>query len=187
MKNIKRKDKVMIVLSIFGALLLLTGVGVAYSYITADVEMEKPNIIVSGVLRLSLEENEPISLLENYPITEDAGLSSNNKGFIFSLTNVGNLAAGYELYLDDIAVDNQIPDIHLRYNLTKDGVSVTGTRSALLSSVAGPNRLIDSGSIAKDGVINYVLKIWIDEGAPNSVQGREYKARIRIESYQDDK
>lgn len=185
MKNMGKKEKKMIILSILGALLLLTGVGVAYSYITADVEMKEANIIVSGVLRLSLEEDTPISLLENYPITEEAGLSS--KGFKFSLKNVGNLVADYEIYLDDITVDKPIPDNYLRYSLLKNGESKTGTNSVLLSSITGPNRLIDNGSIAQNGVNNYVLRIWIDETAPNSVQGSEYKARIRIESYQNDK
>lgn len=180
------KNKKIVIFSIFALILVSAIVGITYSYISGEVEMEKSNIIVSGVLKLDLEEDKPISLLTTYPMTETAGLSTT--GFKFKLKNTGNLPAAYEIYLDDIEVSNQISSNYLRFSLLKDGNFTTGTNSVQLSTMlpTSPNRVIDSGTISKDAIYSYELRMWVDEKAPNSVQTQEYKARIRIESIQSE-
>ena len=177
------KKKKIIILSILIIGLLLIVTGVTYSILSFRVEGNEVNIIKAGILKIDIDENEPITLLEAYPISTDKGMEG--KPCTFTVSNTGDIDAIYRIYLDDVELDQgieRLQDSSIRYSLTKDGKYLTDTVADLLSS--REDRIIDNGAIYPGETFYYELRMWIDEDVGNAEQGKAFKGKIRIEGEQ---
>ena len=177
----KKKKIIILSIAIIGLLLVVTGV--TYSILSFKVEGNEVNIVKAGILKIDINENEPITLLEAYPISTEHGLEG--KAYTFSVSNTGDIDALYRIYLDDVELDQgieRLSDSSIRYSLTKDGKYLTDTVADLLSQ--RENRLIDNGAIYPGETFNYELRMWIDEDVGNEEQGKAFKGKIRIEGEQ---
>ena len=177
------KKKKIIILSIVIVGLLLIVTGVTYSILSFRVEGNEVNIVKAGILKIDINENEPITLLEAYPISTDKGMEG--KPYTFTVSNTGDIDAIYRIYLDDVELDagiERLSDNSIRYSLTKDGKYLTDTVADLLSQ--RENRIIDNGAIYPGETFNYELRMWIDENVGNEEQGKAFKGKIRIEGEQ---
>ena len=177
----EKKKIIILSIAIIGLLLVVTGV--TYSILSFRVEGNEVNIVKAGILKIDINENEPITLLEAYPISTECGLEG--KAYTFTVSNTGDIDALYRIYLDDVQLDagiERLSDSSIRYSLTKDGNYLTDTVADLLSQ--RENRLIDNGAIYPGETFNYELKMWIDENAGNEEQGKAFKGKIRIEGEQ---
>ena len=177
----KKKKIIILSIAIIGLLLIVTGV--TYSILSFKVEGNEVNIVKAGILKIDINENEPITLLEAYPISTEHGLEG--KAYTFTVSNTGDIDAIYRIYLDDVELDagiERLSDSSIRYSLTKDGKYLTDTVADLLSD--RENRIIDNGAIYPGETFNYELKMWIDENVGNEEQGKAFKGKIRIEGEQ---
>ena len=177
----EKKKIIILSIAIIGLLLVVTGV--TYSILSFRVEGNEVNIVKAGILKIDINENEPITLLEAYPISTECGLEG--KAYTFTVSNTGDIDAVYRIYLDDVQLDagiERLSDSSIRYSLTKDGNYLTDTVADLLSQ--RENRLIDNGAIYPGETFNYELKMWIDENVGNEEQGKAFKGKIRIEGEQ---
>mgnify|MGYP001624878015 FL=1 len=140
----KKKKIIILSIVIIGLLLIVTGV--TYSILSFRVEGNEVNIVKAGILKIDIDENEPITLLEAYPISTDLGMEG--APYTFTVSNTGDIDAIYRIYLDDVELDagiERLSDSSIRYSLTKDGNYLTDTVADLLSQ--RENRLIDNGAI----------------------------------------
>ena len=177
----KKKKIIILSIAIIGLLLIVTGV--TYSILSFRVEGNEVNIVKAGILKIDINENEPITLLETYPISTDKGMEG--EPYSFTISNTGDIDAIYRIYLDDVELDagiERLSDSSIRYSLTKDGKYLTNTVADLLSD--REDRIIDNGAIYPGETFNYELKMWIDENAGNEEQGKAFKGKIRIEGEQ---
>ena len=177
----KKKKIIILSIAIIGLLLIVTGV--TYSILSFRVEGNEVNIVKAGILKIDINENEPITLLETYPISTDKGMEG--EPYSFTISNTGDIDAIYRIYLDDVELDagiERLSDSSIRYSLTKDGKYLTNTVADLLSQ--RENRIIDNGAIYPGETFNYELKMWIDEDVGNEEQGKAFKGKIRIEGEQ---
>ena len=177
----KKKKIIILSIAIIGLLLVVTGV--TYSILSFKVEGNEVNIVKAGILKIDINENEPITLLEAYPISTEHGLEGD--AYTFTVSNTGDIDAVYRIYLDDVQLDagiERLSDSSIRYSLTKDGNYLTDTVADLLSQ--RENRLIDNGAIYPGETFNYELRMWIDEDVGNEEQGKAFKGKIRIEGEQ---
>ena len=177
----KKKKIIILSIVIIGLLLIVTGV--TYSILSFKVEGNEVNIVKAGILKIDIDENEPITLLEAYPISTEHGLEG--KAYTFSVSNTGDIDAIYRIYLDDVELDpdiERLSDSSIRYGLTKDDKYLTDAVADLLSQ--RENRIIDNGAIYPGETFNYELKMWIDENVGNEEQGKAFKGKIRIEGEQ---
>ena len=177
----KKKKIIILSIVIIGLLLIVTGV--TYSILSFRVEGNEVNIVKAGILKIDINENEPITLLETYPISTDKGMEG--EPYSFTVSNTGDIDALYRIYLDDVELDQgieRLSDSSIRYSLTKDGKYLTDTVADLLSQ--RENRVIDNGAIYPGETFNYELKMWIDENVGNAEQGKAFKGKIRIEGEQ---
>ena len=180
-KIMKKKKIIILSIAIIGLLLIVTGV--TYSILSFRVEGDEVNIVKAGILKIDINENEPITLLETYPISTDKGMEG--EPYSFTISNTGDIDALYRIYLDDVELDagiERLSDSSIRYSLTKDGKYLTNTVADLLSQ--RENRIIDNGAIYPGETFNYELKMWIDEDVGNEEQGKAFKGKIRIEGEQ---
>ncbi len=177
----KKKKIIILSIAIIGLLLIVTGV--TYSILSFRVEGTEVNIVKAGILKIDIDENEPITLLEAYPISTERGLEGD--AYTFTVSNTGDIDAIYRIYLDDVELDagiERLSDSSVRYSLTKDGKYLTDTVADLLSQ--RENRIIDNGAIYPGETFSYELKMWIDENVGNEEQGKVFKGKIRIEGEQ---
>ena len=177
----KKKKIIILSIVIIGLLLIVTGV--TYSILSLKVEGNEINIVQAGILKIDINENEPITLLEAYPISTDRGMEG--EPYTFTVSNTGDIDAIYRIYLDDVELDpgiERLSDSSIRYSLMKDGKFQTDTVADLLSS--REDRIIDNGAIYPGETFNYELRMWIDEDVGNEEQGKAFKGKIRIEGEQ---
>ena len=177
----KKKKIIILSIVIIGLLLIVTGV--TYSILSFRVEGTEVNIVKAGILKIDIDENEPITLLEAYPISTDKGMEG--EPYTFTVSNTGDIDAIYRIYLDDVQLDagiERLSDSSIRYSLTKDGKYLTDTVADLLSD--REDRIIDNGAIYPGETFNYELRMWIDENVGNEEQGKAFKGKIRIEGEQ---
>ena len=177
----KKKKIIILSIVIIGLLLIVTGV--TYSILSFRVEGNEVNIVKAGILKIDIDENEPITLLEAYPISTDKGMEG--EPYTFTVSNTGDIDAIYRIYLDDVQLDagiERLSDSSIRYSLTKDGKYLTNTVADLLSD--REDRIIDNGAIYPGETFNYELRMWIDENVGNEEQGKAFKGKIRIEGEQ---
>ena len=73
MENGKEKKKAIIISSMSIVALLLI-VGISYAFWQTTKIQEDTNIIASGCFGVELEGNNPISLSNAYPVTEEIGM-----------------------------------------------------------------------------------------------------------------
>ena len=180
-KIMKKKKIIILSIVIIGLLLIVTGV--TYSILSFRVEGTEVNIVKAGILKIDIDENEPITLLEAYPISTDKGMEG--EPYTFTVSNTGDIDAIYRIYLDDVQLDagiERLSDSSIRYSLTKDGKYLTDTVADLLSD--REDRIIDNGAIYPGETFNYELRMWIDENVGNEEQGKAFKGKIRIEGEQ---
>ena len=177
----KKKKIIILSIVIIGLLLIVTGV--TYSILSFKVEGNEINIVQAGILKIDINENEPVTLLEAYPISTDRGMEG--EPYTFTVSNTGDIDAIYRIYLDDVELDpgiERLSDSSIRYSLMKDGKFQTDTVADLLSS--REDRIIDNGAIYPGETFNYELRMWIDEDVGNEEQGKAFKGKIRIEGEQ---
>ena len=180
-KIMKKKKIIILSIVIIGLLLIVTGV--TYSILSFRVEGTEVNIVKAGILKIDIDENEPITLLEAYPISTDKGMEG--EPYTFTVSNTGDIDVIYRIYLDDVQLDagiERLSDSSIRYSLTKDGNYLTDTVADLLSD--REDRIIDNGATYPGETFNYELRMWIDEDVGNEEQGKAFKGKIRIEGEQ---
>ena len=165
--------------SILGVTII--SLGSAYAVFTSVSKSADYNVIKVGTLNIDFGEDSSntINLRGHYPMSDEEGLKL--KPYVFTITNTGTLTADYEVFIQDdtdmIEQDkcsgNQLNKDYIRYKLD------TGS-PANLSSIAGSNYKIATGSLEAGSSVTYTLYVWIREGVGNDVLNKHYHGKIVV-------
>ena len=165
--------------SILGVTII--SLGSAYAVFTSVSKSADYNVIKVGTLNIDFgsDSSNTINLTGQYPMSDEEGLKLTP--YVFTITNTGTLAADYEVFIQDdtdmIEQDNcsgnQLNKDYIRYKLD------TGS-PANLSSIAGSNYKIATGSLEAGGSVTYTLYVWIREGVGNDVLNKHYHGKIVV-------
>ena len=165
--------------SILGVTII--SLGSAYAVFTSVSKSEDYNVIKVGTLNIDFgsDSSNTIDLTGQYPMSDEEGLKLTP--YVFTITNTGSLTADYEVFIQDdtdmINQDNcsgnQLNKDYIRYKLD------TGS-PANLSSLAGSNYKIATGSLEAGGSVTYTLYVWIREGVGNDVLNKHYHGKIVV-------
>ena len=200
----KRKKELILI-----AIALLIVVGVSFAWLTQTIRSISENVIVSGNLQLTLNNESPIIKLGGVygygePMSDTAGLATTP--YTFTVTNTGTETAFFVLFLDDVNsytdVNNQtvsitsatrISDAKIKCNFkgSINGGSWSGQNNEVHTlDMMGNPRNLTSGyglSLAPGSSATFNLRLWISSTATNDdVVGKVFAARLRIEATQDD-
>ncbi len=155
--------------------------GSAYAVFTSVSKSKDYNVIKVGTLNIDFgtDSSNTINLSGQYPMSDEEGLKLTP--YTFTIKNTGTLTADYEVFIQDdqdmISQDNcsgnQLNKDYIRYKLD------TGT-PANLSSIAGSNYKIATGSLEPNGSATYTLYVWIREGVGNDVLSKHYHGKIVV-------
>ena len=165
-------------LSILGVTVI--SLGSAYAVFTSVSKSADYNVIKVGTLNIDFgDESNTIDLSGQYPMSDEEGMKLTP--YTFKITNTGTLAADYEIFIEDDTdmieqdncANNQLNKDYIRYKLD------TGN-PANLSSLAGSNYKIATGSLEAGGSVTYTLYVWIREGVGNDVLNKHYHGKIVV-------
>mgnify|MGYP001852433483 CR=1 FL=1 len=166
-------------LSIIGV--TVASLGSAYAVFTSVSKSADYNVIKVGTLNIDFgaDSSNTINLSGQYPVSDEEGMKLTP--YVFTITNTGTLTADYEVFIQDdtdmIGQDNcsgnQLNKDYIRYKLN------TGS-PANLSSIAGSNYRIATGSLEAGGSVTYTLYVWIREGVGNDVLNKHYHGKIVV-------
>lgn len=178
-------------------------IGVTYAFITIVVQGTKTNTITGGSLQLTLNdtdealgngEGDTISIDDAFPVTDAVGKES--KAYTFKLASTGTKDATYTVYLDPDdyvpAGDTRMLDSQVKAYLTDNAGNVLkdATLVSNLGEKAGAtestlkSRELYSGILKAGTDITFQLRLWIDEGADETVMGKQYATKISVDAVQ---
>ena len=183
MQEFIKKHKMGIIVTISAIIMVI---GLSFAWLQLTLRGNKELSMMAEGLKLVLDDTMEGGIhLENaIPVTDEEGLTQ--VGYTFTLENTGKVDSSYEIYLDDLDLDEgqtRMRDDFLKYQLVKDGEEVS---LALLSTTGeNPNRLLDKGEISSGEKFTYTLKLWIDFDATNEVMETMFKGQLRIEAMQN--
>ncbi len=190
----KQKNKNGALIAIVTVLLVVAVAGVTYAWLTVTREGTKVNVIKTGTLELTIENEENRIFIDGdkaQPMTSEEGLALTP--YTFKLNNTGDIDVNYTIYLDDVneytpkdgvgteQVQNRMSDNFIRYSLNYTESSTTGL---LNTTGTHPNRKLFTGSIKSKETKDFKLNLWIDENATNEVMGKIFAGKIRVEAIQ---
>ena len=164
--------------SILGVTII--SLGSAYAIFTSVSKSAEYNVIKVGTLNIDYgDASNTIDLNGQYPMSDEEGLKL--EPYKFTIQNTGSLKADYEVFIEDDTdminndncANNQLNKDYIRYKLD------TGT-PANLSSIAGTNYKIATGSLEPGGSVTYTLYVWIREGVGNDVLNKHYHGKIVV-------
>ena len=167
-------------LSIIGVTVI--SLGSAYAVFTSVSRSAEYNVIKVGTLNIDFgsDSSNTINLSGQYPMSDEEGVTLTP--YTFTITNTGSLAADYEVFIQDdqdmINQDNcansQLNKDYIKYKLDTGSPTV-------LSTIAGSNYRIATGSLEAGGSVTYTLYVWIREGVGNDVLNKHYHGKIVVE------
>ncbi len=164
---------------------VIMAIGLSFAWLQLTLRGDKELVMTAGSLKLVLDDTMEggINLEKAIPVQDEEGLTQ--VGYTFTLENTGKIDSSYEIYLDDLPLEEtqtRMRNDFLKYQLVKDGEEIS--LDLLSTTGENPNRLLDKGEIGPNEKYTYTLKLWIDYDATNEVMNTIFKGQIRIEAIQ---
>ena len=181
-KNLKNSKILVLFLFIGFILLFLVVTGGSYAYFVTTIK-GKDMVIYTGTLAVDYQKKtDVISNLSTYPMSDTDGLKTT--AHEFTVTNNGNIDARYQVRLE---LDSTVSDmIDMRYVKLSYQIDDGGYSDPILLSNLGSNLVFTKNNILGPTKSNTIgIKLWIDLNASNDIQGKEFKARIVVDSIQN--
>ena len=169
-----------IIISIIVVLIsLIALIGTTYAFLTMTIEGDKVVSIRAGVFKVDFTEGDSITLDNAAPTSDSKG--QNTTPYTFTITNEGNLTAYYHVLMEEDSA-NTLSNSYLKMRITGSNGYDSGVVK-VSSYGAGIFEIIGENELAVDETVTYNLWMWLDENADNSVQGKSYKSKIVVESF----
>lgn len=176
----KVKNNKEIIITVMALLITVFAIiGTSYAFFSNTLTSKNKQDITVGTFQITYQEGNTIKLTNASPISDNEGLQINP--YTFSITNTGSLNANYKIKLfeDNTNPLTKLDRTKIKLAYTKENINIP---PRLLSE--GQGLLIDEGIITSNQVINYKLRIWLDEKTGNEDQGKQYSAKIIVENVQ---
>ena len=152
-------------------------VGVSYAAYRFSGTGTTENVITTGNLEVSFEEQNNILIKDRYPETDTEGLANTDEdssmSFTVSSNIVGNATVNYAVGLVEIQEGTTLTQDYIKINLTKNGSAANGFTTTTGKTIRSfenisfsdliTSHVITQGSITGTQVDTYNLKAWIDE------------------------
>lgn len=188
MKKYKLKKVYLIPLIVLTALItFLIVFGTSYAFFTSRVTSNDYVITVGNLQIDYTKTGNVVNLTNTYPMTNTEGLATT--GYNFNITNNGSINARYQIRLE-LDSNNTMPMEYIKLAYIKtmaNSSEVDETiEPVLLSNLNATNTFIKNQIINPTKTDSYILKLWIDYSAPNDIQGKTFRAKIVIDSIQND-
>lgn len=177
MDKTRKKYIVLVIVTIVISVIAL--IGASYALLTMTIEGEKKVSLTAGILKVDFAEGDNINLDNVAPMTDAQGQKTTP--YTFTITNTGNINAYYHVSLEE-DVNNTLSNSYLKMRLTSDNGYDSGVVK-VSSYGSGSFDITSEATLEPSDKVTYQLWMWLDYDADNSAQGKEYKSKIVVTSY----
>ena len=177
MNKAKKKYVILVVVTILVSIIAL--IGATYALLTMTIQGDKKVSLTAGILKVDFSEGNRINLENEAPISDSKGLK--RTPYTFTITNTGNINAYYHVSLEE-DINNTLDNSYLKMKLTNN----KGYDSGIVKVSDYGNGTFEIKSeetLEPSDKVTYQLWMWLDYNADNSAQGKEYKSKIVVTSY----
>ena len=177
MDKTKKKYIVLVIVTVVISIVAL--IGASYALLTMTIEGDKKITLTAGILKVDFEDGNYINLENAAPMTDAQGQKLTP--YTFTITNTGNINAYYHVSLEEEAT-NTLTNNYLKMRLTNDAGYDSGVVK-VNSYGTGNFEIKGEETLEPSDTVTYTLWMWLDYNADNSAQGKEYKSKIVVTSY----
>ena len=173
----KKKYVALVIVTIIVSIIAL--IGATYALLTATIQGDKKITLKAGLLKVDFEEGNAINLDNAEPMSDSRGLKTSP--YTFTITNTGTIEAYYYVSLEN-DVNNTLNEDLVKMRLTNDQGYDSGV--VRVSDYAQSSyQITEEGKLNVDDKVTYNLWLWLDNNADNTAQGKEYKSKIVVSSF----
>ena len=177
MDKTKKKYVILVVVTIVISIVAL--LGASYALLTMTLEGDKKITLTAGILKVDFTDGNYINLENQAPVSDAKGQKMTP--YTFTITNTGNINAYYHVSLEEEST-NTLTNGYLKMRLTNDKGYDSGVVK-VNSYGTGNFEIKGEETLEPSDKVTYTLWMWLDETADNSAQGKEYKSKIVVTSY----
>ena len=162
MDKTRKKYIVLVIVTIVISVIAL--IGASYALLTMTIQGDKKITLTAGILKVDFEDGNYINLDNAAPMTDAQGQN-----------------AYYHVSLEEEAT-NTLTNNYLKMRLTNDAGYDSGVVQ-VSSYGTGTFDIKSEETLEPSDTVTYTLWMWLDNDADNSAQGKEYKSKIVVTSY----
>ena len=177
MDKTRKKYIVLVIVTIVISIVAL--IGASYALLTMTLEGDKKITLTAGILKVDFTDGNYINLDNVAPMTDREGQKTTP--YTFTITNTGNINAYYHVSLEEEAT-NTLANSYLKMRLTNNQGYDSGVVK-VNSYGTGTFNIKSEETLEPEDTVTYTLWMWLDNDADNSAQGKEYKSKIVVTSY----
>ena len=177
MNKTRKKYIVLVIVTIVVSVVAL--LGASYALLTMTLEGDKTITLTAGILKVDFTDGNYINLENTAPMTDTQGQKTTP--YTFTITNTGNINAYYHVSLEEEAT-NTLANSYLKMRLTNNQGYDSGVVK-VSSYGTGTFNIKSEETLEPEDTVTYTLWMWLDNDADNSAQGKEYKSKIVVTSY----
>ncbi|MBR1414068.1 MAG: hypothetical protein IJ574_05330 [Bacilli bacterium] len=184
MKDNKVKKFIPLVIVV---ILIITILGYTFSLWTDTKKQQLSNTNVSSCLDVSIDDvTSSIALTNAFPVIDSEGLKQ--EGYTFTITNNCNSLVRYDVnlestYIDGVSKTNYIDINNINLAVNDDYVYNLGLldeRDITLYNESYDSRNMKSAVLRPNGVVEYILKLWLDEDTPMTEKGKSWNGKVTV-------
>ena len=175
----KAKKKYIIISVSIVLVSIIALIGATYALLTMTIQGDKKVSLTAGILKVDFEDGNYINLENAAPMTDAQGQKLTP--YTFTITNTGNINAYYHVSLEEDS-NNTLDNSYLKMKLTNN----KGYDSGIVKVSdygSGTFEIKGEETLEPSDTVTYTLWMWLDYNADNSAQGKEYKSKIVVTSY----
>ena len=154
-------------------------IGASYALLTMTIEGDKKITLTAGILKVDFEDGNYINLENAAPMTDSQGQKLTP--YTFTITNTGNINAYYHVSLEEEST-NTLTNNYLKMRLTNNQGYDSGVVK-VNSYGTGTFDIKSEETLEPSDTVTYTLWMWLDNDVDNGAQGKEYKSKIVVTSY----
>ena len=191
MENNKSDKKQRFLFILIVSVLIIAIVGVSYAWFSITVRGNTTQVVQSGDLSLTIEDENSLLLAKALPMPDSEGIKG-EKEYTFTLSNNGTSDLDFVIKLiDDLVAQGScpadlnsgstckfIPSTYIRYQVTEEG------KTPVVGGL-GSTGEVTTGTIKGKEKINFTLKLWLGEDTPNEYQNSFYLGKLEITGTQN--
>ena len=169
MKDKLERNKILLLLvALTFTLISMSGSSYAL-YVNRDYGDEEK--YTTGLLDLTFDESTTLSLVNNFPISDEEGKASTP--YYLTVTNTGNLTYKFDIMLLETTSDNLIDKKYIKIMINDEEVHTLESSNILskdITLVPGDKKKIS-------------IRMWLSEDTPNSEQNKNFSAKATTNGY----
>ena len=158
---------------------IISLLGATYALLSLTVEGDKKISLTAGILKVDFTDGNYINLDNIAPMTDNQGLKTTP--YTFTITNTGNINAYYHVSLEEDS-NNTLSNSYLKMKITGDNGYDSGVLK-VNNYGTGNFEIIGEDILEPSDKVTYQLWMWLSNDADNNAQGKEYKSKIVVTSF----